>query len=152
MNLDDYQHYIVVNGFVSQDKCGYFVNWVRRFLCLNLSEHLSNMDKVKQFVDSLLVDDRLQDWQRDQGRKAVEIYLNLYLKKVRSQQMDKDLFYSQIIEKARTNLRLKHYAYRTEQTYLAWIGRYLKYSAEREINFENSISVKEYLTDYRVQL
>jgi len=47
-------------------------------LRLELSDSLSNQDKLRQFIESLRVDESLDDWQRDQGRKAVEIYLNMF--------------------------------------------------------------------------
>ncbi|MCK4793788.1 MAG: phage integrase N-terminal SAM-like domain-containing protein [Desulfobacteraceae bacterium] len=36
-----------------------------------------------------------------------------------------------LLERARRVLRLKHYAYRTEQRYLAWIRRFILFQSKR---------------------
>lgn len=36
-----------------------------------------------------------------------------------------------LFDRARETLRLKHYSYRTEQTYLQWIRRYVRYHERR---------------------
>jgi len=49
MELIDYEQYIKDNKFSTSAKSGYYVNWVKRFLKLNLSERLNNYDKLQQF-------------------------------------------------------------------------------------------------------
>ena len=34
---------------------------------------------------------------------------------------------AEVLESARNLLRVKHYSYRTEQTYLEWMGRFFRY-------------------------
>lgn len=151
MELVDYKEYIERNNFVSEDKSCYFINWIERFLQMNYSKRLSNQDKIMQFVESLAVDETLKEWQRAQGRQAVEIYLNMFLKTVKAAAMSVDLHYTKIVEEARTALRLKHYAYRTEQTYLDWIKRYMDHCVQANWDTENSSSVKLYLTALAVE-
>ena len=146
MELVAYKDYLKSGSLVKLNELDYYENWVRRFLKLELSDRLSNYDKIKQYIESLAVDECLNDWQRDQGRKAVEIYLNMFLKNVEERKMDHDLRYSQIMEGMKIQLRLQHYAYRTEQTYLDWVKKYLYYCLNRRMDSEDSSSVKLYLT------
>jgi hypothetical protein len=78
MELVEYKEYIEVNNFVTADKSCYYINWIEKFLRMNYSNRLSNQDKIMQFVESLAVDETLKEWQRAQGRQAVEIYLNMF--------------------------------------------------------------------------
>jgi integron integrase len=151
MELLDYEYYLEHNNFANVKERVFFMHWVKRFLRLELSDSLSNQDKLRQFIESLRVDESLDDWQRDQGRKAVEIYLNMFLKSIEEQKMDHDLRFSQILEEMKTSLRLQHYAYRTEQTYVDWVKRYLHYCIDRKIDSEMSSSVKLFLTYLAVE-
>jgi len=147
MELIDYKEYIERNNFVSEDKSGYFINWVNRFLQLNFAKQLSNQDKIMQFVEHLAIDNSLKDWQREQARQAVEIYLNMFLAKVTgvsSSGRHPDL--PATAEKMRTILRLKHYAYRTEQTYLDWVRKYFNYCYAENHDYKSSVTVKLYLS------
>ena len=147
MQLTDYEEYIVENNFVEKSKSGYYANWVRKFLRLNISEQLSNTDKIQQFRDYLDVDEHLADWMREQGQKAVELYLNMYLKRGKDIDTAKehpDLV--ELAEKMRTALRLKHYAFRTEKTYLDWLRRYLRYCRDKKYDYKSSYTVKLYLS------
>ncbi len=147
MQLVDYEQYVKDNNFATAEKSGYYVGWVRRFLKLNLSERLNNYDKLKQFRDYLNVSGGLEDWQRNQGMHAVEIYLNMFLPSIKGVECNEphpDLLI--ISEKMRTVLRLKHYAYRTEQTYLDWVRRYLSYCYVEKYDYKSSATVKLYLS------
>ena len=111
MQLIDYEEYIKENNLTSDERISYYTGWVRRFLKLNLSDRLTNNDKLKQFCAYLNADEEIEDWQRNQGMHAVEIYLNMYLANVKGNPgtgEHPDLL--EVSEKMRTVLRLKHYA------------------------------------------
>ena len=147
MQLLDYERYIIENNFVESSKSRYFAAWVQKFLKLNIAERLSNNDKIRQFRDYLDVDESLNDWLRNQGQKAVEIYLNMYLKGITDAPSAKehpDLV--EAAEKMRTALRLKHYAFRTEKTYIDWVRRYFRYCRDKKYDYKSSATVKLYLS------
>jgi integron integrase len=105
------------------------------------------VDKIRQFRESLDVDENLNEWHRNQGQQAIEIYLNMYLESVEGGKIKGDNpTVAKIIDETRTALRLKHYAYRTEQTYTEWIKRYLRYCDENQYAYKESGSVKVYLS------
>jgi len=146
MQIIDYEQYILSSNLVHPDKIRYYSGWVKRFLRMNLSDQLSDLEKVKQFSEALSVDTDVADWQRGQARHAVEIYLNLFLKHVRAEATDDHPEVSKHIETLRNALRLKHYAYKTESSYIDWSRRYLKYCREMDYDPKISSSVKFYLS------
>lgn len=146
MNLIDFQEYIESNKLVPDGKSRYFVGWVKRFLRTHFSPVLSDQDKIMQFTESLAADKNIEDWQVDQARRAVEVYLNMFVKHVEKQNMTADMRYLQILDEMIRVLRLKHYAYRTEQTYGDWVKRYLRHCVDQSMDFQESSSVKLYLT------
>ena len=48
-------------------------------------------------------------------------------------------------------LRLRHYAYRTEQTYVEWVGRYLKYAGRQGLTWDDPASVRAFLSYLALQ-
>lgn len=147
MQLIDYEKYILDNGLARPDKVRYFSGWVKKFLAMGLSEQLSSDDKIKQFRRFLDVDTYLEDWQRKQGQQAIEIYLNMYLEVITAIEAPGAVAdFGEYENKARTVFRLKHYAYRTEKTYLDWIKKYFRYCSASSYDFKDSNSVKLYLS------
>jgi integron integrase len=147
MQLVDYEKYIVENNFVDSSKNSYYSAWVKKFLNLNLSNQLNIEEKVRQFVQSLSTDNSLQSWQLDQARHAVELYLGMFIQNTACPESENiPSEFLDIQNEMLTVLRLKHYSYRTEQTYMDWCKRYYKYCFQEKLDFKNSESVKIYLT------
>ena len=46
IQLADYKEYVVSNNFVEASKSGFYVNWVKKFLKLNIADSLSENDKI----------------------------------------------------------------------------------------------------------
>ena len=146
MQLVDYERYIVSNNFVEISKARYYVAWVKKYLSLNLSDVLNNEEKTSQFMQYLSQDSPWHDWQLEQARHAVELYLGMLSPKVDNSEPENINSFADIENKLRIVLRLKHYSYRTEQTYLDWCRRYYQYCQKEKIDLKSSLSVKNYLT------
>ena len=80
MELFDYKYYIVINGFVPEDKAEYYANWVKNYLRMKISDRISEQDRVQQYRAALQCNETRKDWQVDQAVHAVELYLNMFLK------------------------------------------------------------------------
>ena len=50
-----------------------------------------------------------------------------------------------LLDQVRARIRVKHYSYRTEQTYLDWITRYIKYFDKSHPCELSAAHVKRYL-------
>ncbi len=55
------------------------------------------------------------------------------------------------VEEMRKLLRLRHYAYRTEQTYEGWVERYLKYAGRQGLAWDDPGNVRAYLSYLALQ-
>ena len=55
------------------------------------------------------------------------------------------------VEQMRKLLRLRHYAYRTEQTYEGWVERYLKYVERQGLAWDDPGNVRAYLSYLALQ-
>ncbi|MFM6553817.1 MAG: site-specific integrase, partial [Dolichospermum sp.] len=56
----------------------------------------------------------------------------------------------QLLEVVRETIRLKHYSYRTEQTYLDWIKRYLLFHQEKHPREMGKEEIKSFLSHLAV--
>ncbi len=146
MQVVDYEKYIVENNFVEASKSRYYSAWLKKFLNLNLSNQLNLEEKVRQFIEYLAAENRLESWQLNQARHAVELYLGMFPQQVDDLELENINSFADVENKLRIVLRLKHYSYKTEQTYFDWCRRYYQYCQKEEIDFKSSQSVKNYLT------
>jgi len=96
-------------------------------------------------------DKRTLDWQPRQAEDAILLYYFNYLGKAGGQTggaggiMDTE----SALSESRRLIRLKHYSYSTERTYLQWIERFLSYalaSENKKIEDLSSIDFKNFLT------
>ena len=150
MHNVEYKEYITSGGFVSEEKAGYYISWVKKFERLKLSEKLSNAEMVRQFDEILRVGD-LEDWQVAQARHAVELYLNMFLPQVEARKESVAPEFRGILTELKNVIRVKHYAYSTERTYADWVRRYWDYCVVKEIDLKDEASVKIFLTDLAVR-
>jgi GR25 family glycosyltransferase involved in LPS biosynthesis len=55
-----------------------------------------------------------------------------------------------LLEQARDILRIKHYSYRTEESYLAWMRRYILFHNKRHPKEMGSIEIEAFLSHLAV--
>ena len=148
MELFEYKEYIVKNGFVNTAKSEYYKNWVKNYLQMKISEKISENDRIRQYREILERDETREKWQVDQAIHAVELYLNIFLKSGNSPMGLMESFPDAkwLFMKFKEIIRLKHYSYRTEQTYSDWIRRYLEYCVANKYDYSESSTVKQFLS------
>jgi site-specific recombinase XerD len=152
MELYDYEDFIVTNGFVDEGRKGYYSFWVKKILKAGISKKLPERERINQFIKYLQFEKKYPQCQVKQAGEAVELYLNLFLnRKFRTEKL-KDLPDAErIMQTFIEMIRLKHYSYRTEETYRHWILRYLEYCIQMNFDYRNSSSVKHFLTSLAVK-
>lgn len=97
-------------------------------------------EKLHQYLEKLAGDPQLAPWQVDQADQAIRLYFqNFYAaEKGPAKGMDNtasrddpELFDSEnALKYLKEWMRIKHYAYKTEQSYLNWCKRFFHYSRE----------------------
>jgi len=150
--LPEFQSFIISRGLAAENKAPFFALWVKRFqaFCANSSRDAG--DGLNDFLVYLGSDGKTADWQIEQARQAVSIYLAHYLDKENlvfktevEPVMDKK---DAILARMKELLRIKHYAYSTERSYLDWSKRFFDYmTTVRNKNKEiESEDIKEFLS------
>lgn len=135
--LPEFQQYLLSRKLVPEKNAPYYAYWVSRYLAF--SRRLENMDKaemLRRFLDDLHSRQHMEDWQVQQAREAVELYTARFLgentsgKKTAGGTAASDTFDPDgVMAKMREAIRIKHYSYSTERTYLDWVKRFFEYTS-----------------------
>lgn len=133
--LPDFQAYLLKKGLVAENKVSFYAFWASRFLAYNNGHEDLTLDvRIGQFLCELQAKKPLADWQVRQAEEAVRLYVVHFLsgKTTRlspntppSQAPMHDR--QELLSKVRELIRLKHYSYSTERTYLDWIHRFFRF-------------------------
>lgn len=159
-SLQRFAEFILNARLARPNAAPYLVRWVRRFLDSPASP-LPLADRVRLFCESLEHDQRIADWQVRQAHQALRIYFINFLQQsdwndpVKADAaVDGRIAPAAALEMVRTRIRVRHYSYRTEQTYIDWTRRCLEYAAKRQNSSEPTISandIRDFLTHLAVQ-
>lgn len=159
--LPDYQAFLRSRKLVPERNIPYFVQWVSKFLHFyNKNNQLDHKKLVMEFMDSLQKNNAIPDWQIRQAQQAVQVYLVNFKGKVAS-----DVGFTQtgtlaaeqeipsIIKEMQRIIRLKHYSYSTERTYLDWAKRFFRYVHETKGKDSLFVSddIKQYLSHLAIK-
>jgi len=139
--LTSYGDFLLKRSMVTPGKEQYFIFWIRRFFSDESSfKGRTWEEKLPQYLDKLAGEPQIAPWQVDQADQAVRLYFhNFYAAgKPSSKEIctpsTKDtpgLVDSQkALDDLKEWMRIKHYAYKTEQSYLSWCKRFFHYSSE----------------------
>jgi integron integrase len=128
--------YLLRRQLTDESHAKFFVIWVRRFL--NTTPRIPNAttdEALTLFLDGLQRA-QTEDWRVEQARKAVRAWFAWRDEEhnagpVRAAKVtvasDGTVAADAALETMRETLRVRHYSYRTEQTYLDWVRRFFAY-------------------------
>jgi len=136
----EFGEFLLNSRLVPQGREQYFVMWVRRFFRERpkMPNHKWT-EQLIRYLELLQADASIEDWQVQQAEQAVRLYFVNFLETEGATEQDRPLvplnpdgtFLPEAALQAFTEaLRLKNYAYRSEQTYLGWCRRLFRYAAE----------------------
>jgi integron integrase len=133
----DFGKFLLESRLAGSGKEKFLVHWVRKFFEYRLKlPNLSWVEQVPLFILDLNESGSYPDWQVRQADQAVRLYFSNFLK-VQSTPQDNGNSPATVItqqgalDNFREGLRLRHYASRTEQTYMEWVRRYFSYCNTR---------------------
>lgn len=137
LRLDEFAEYLLKTSLVPEKNSRFYVGWVRRFFQESKNWPADSWEVLLQRYSDLLRDDpAVEDWQVEQAERAVRVYFHNFRHDDESVHTKSALVSvaedgafdpMELIGAVREKLRVMHYSYRTEQTYLDWIKRFLDY-------------------------
>lgn len=153
--LSCYGNYLLKRSMVVSGKESYFVTWVRKYLYdENILKGRVWEQKLPQFLDKLSRQSSIESWQVDQAEQAIKLYFlnfkadangygrtnshgkaaNVPVVTPSSEpdlvQKGKVACSDKALSELKEWLRIKHYAYKTEQSYVNWGKRFFHYARE----------------------
>ena len=144
--LIEFQKFLVKEKRIPEKNAPYYTLWVNKFFSFSDRINEERFDNgLKQFLNQLYTR-KAEEWQLQQAEQAVRLYFQHFIRRDSTA----------ILEKLRKALRLRHYSYSTERSYLDWAQRFFDYlfqvkKAKVRMGILNSEQVKEYLTYLAVE-
>ncbi|MDD5645349.1 MAG: integron integrase [bacterium] len=155
--LPEFQDFLVDKGFASKKHAPFYARWASKFLSYFNNNNEPDIEKnMTGFINVLTNDQNISDWQINQAHDALKLYLYHYngnkRLKVNSdpQVAQADLFsVPQVIKSLRNSIRIKHYSYKTERSYIGWVNRFYEYlSKTKKKNQDNDKPTEEDIRDF----
>lgn len=132
--LPEFQKFLLEKKLAPEKNIPFLAFWVSRFISFGRKRDLSTNDYqdsvVLEFLDSLRADEKVLDWQPRQADDALKLYYFHFLGQGAAKLSDtlKGADSAATLAEVKRLIRLRHYSYSTERTYLHWIGRFFTYA------------------------
>ena len=134
----EFQKYLLEKKLVPEKNVFFYALWTGKFLTYCRKREISSEsyqeNAVGEFLEALKSDPHISDWQIRQANDAIRLYYFHYrgLKPTQVKAAKSNDAIPALIDKTRRLLRLKHYSFSTERTYLQWIRRFLDYGTQTQ--------------------
>ncbi len=157
--LPEFQEFLRSRNLVNEKYIQFYAHWASKFLTFsNDHENLRHELRIEDFLNRLKAKQSIADWQIKQASDALSLYVNNFL------EADKSVLYPnaeqpsntrpevpKIVSEVRKAIRIKHYSYSTERSYIDWVKRFFNYivnEKKKDINSKaiDSNDVKDYLS------
>lgn len=160
--LADFQKFLISGKHALPENARFYAYWVNGFLSFSRPfPDLSFQARMDKFTHNLRVEEAA-DWKIKQAERAIKLYVNDFLNSPMtdfhsgSPSRDLDLEGAQIIGRLQEAIRLKHYAYSTERSYMDWTKRFFNYLTKiKTKNFSSptldASDIRDYLTHLAVK-
>jgi integron integrase len=154
-NLMEFEKYLRINNLVPVDKIKYYSNWVDKFLhSISYKTTAINQNAIICFINSMRKNSKYEEWQVRQAEDSVRMYIRNFMNlntrpAVQNKPADKkdgpQLSWQEVVLKVRECMRIRHYSYNTEKTYIDWIERFGKYSGKENADAVSDEDVRKYM-------
>ena len=147
MGLEEFGEFLLRRRIVPEKNAKFYVAWVRKFLGQTADPKLSMEERIEDFVEGLRQEGGREEWQVEQAERAVKTFFHVFLNGAGlterpAARVERDaagrVGVAETLAATRDLLRTKHYSYRTEQTYLGWIGQFLEYQGSLGTSIQDS--------------
>jgi len=136
--LPEFQDFLLSRSLVPAKNAPFYAHWVSKFLAFsNENQDLGGDLGVEKFLNQLKSQMKIADWQVKQADEALRLYIHHFLDgktSVVSPNVPQERFpdTSRILGEMREAIRIKHYSYRTERSYLEWAKRFIDYTSKEK--------------------
>jgi hypothetical protein len=134
--LPEFQRFLLEKKLVPEKNVFFYALWASKFFNYARKKQISSdsyqENSVSEFLEALKSDPHVTDWQIRQAGDAIRLYYFHYrgLKPIHLQAVKAGDSAPALLKETTRLLRLKHYSYSTERTYLQWIKRFLDYGVQ----------------------
>jgi hypothetical protein len=163
VDLNDVAVYWKSRGLVDERHLPYYVRWLQRFFAGSGGDpRLAWEDAQREFVEQL-ERESVPEWQVGQAARAVELYQKHYCRFRQEQaggapgegqapdRSEKPATLAVALNETRRLIRIRHYAYRTEQTYLGWLSQYGRFVEKRQLPWDAPDSARAFLGELALE-
>jgi len=155
--LPEFQDFLISRSLAPARNVPFYAHWVSKFLAFsNRNQDLGPDLRAQKFLNQLKSQKNAADWQVRQAEDALRLYIHNFLDG-KTSTLNPDApktrlpDVSKILADMRQAIRIKHYSYRTERSYLEWAERFVEYTSgikKRDISAAglDSSDVKDFLS------
>jgi integron integrase len=135
--LPDFQKFLVSRGFADKKHAPFYSRWVSKFITFSNNSPCDDFSENRRlFLKQLADAEGTADWQANQAETALKLYFESFDKNAAKLSSDPSLPQisgktepSLVINAMSKAIRLKHYSYKTERTYINWAKSFYEYTA-----------------------
>ena len=134
--LPEFQTFLLEKKMVPEKNVLFYALWASKYFNYARKKQIPaegyQENAVVEFIETLKSDPNMSDWQIRQAGDAIRLYYFHYrgLKPNNLSTVKSTDFTPELLEEAKRLIRLKHYSYSTERTYLQWIKRFLEHTKQ----------------------
>ena len=158
LRLPEFGDWLLKSSLANEKHARFLVRWVQRFFQTTHGQAGEEWPVLLQrFVNALHGDRSLEDWQVEQAERAVRLYFHNFRKAetlplaapIVQPDAEGSVPARVLLTALREGLRVRHYSYRTEQTYVQWVERFLRYTGKTVGEVPEKVRVNaEAIRDY----
>jgi hypothetical protein len=128
LQLERFAEFLLKRHLAPERNAPFYVGWVRKFLKQGVRTPTESLEqRIEGFLQEMKATGNCQDWQHTQAERALRLFFVNFKSDTTwsapvvprvTPNPDGTFDRAATLEATRTQLRLKHYAYATEKTYL----------------------------------
>ncbi len=136
--LPEFQTFLIDKKMAPEKNVPFYALWASKYLNYarkkEISSNVYQETAFIEFIETLRSDQKMSDWQIRQAQDAIRLYYFHYcgLRPDTILAVKPGDFEPELLKETKRLIRLKHYSYSTEKTYLQWIRRFLGYAKQTE--------------------
>lgn len=133
--LSEFQDFLRSKSHIQEKYIPFYAHWARKFLIFLDRNEPTHQDLcVEKYLNDLKTQPNIASWQIRQADESVRLFVYHFLDGDLAghhpnvqRSIKRPLDISGIINETRKVIRIRHYSYRTEQSYIDWIKRFSSY-------------------------